>query len=199
MKNSVLAFDLETLSPQKGVEIGKDVITAIGVFDGDDVWTEAIDPKQEGENDVLTEEGDLIHSFTNRLTESPPTTLLGANIFGFDLPHLLLRAETLGYRGYYKRRLGVELKGELYSALTGLRFVDISFEEYKRSKLKRWPSLRGLYQKYVGEPPQEVPKFHVKASAKAVIGEPENLLEHLRSDLRMTWEVYEQMKAKLGI
>ena len=47
--------------------------------------------------------------------------------------------------------------------------MDICFEEYRRSKIKKWPSLRGLYRKHVGEPPEGDLKFHVKASAKALL------------------------------
>ena len=198
MSEKAVVFDLETLSPQKGPEIGKDVITAIGLSGHEDLWAVPIRPGTT--SDLLSEEGDLIYDFCQELKKRKPDTLVGYNILGFDLPHLQLRTRKIGFE-YQKRSELFEggprdLSWEVMTVLSGLKYVDlfVGAIEYMHG---RWPKFEEYYSALTNKPQRtEDSDFHVKASAQAILGNPEILLTHLRSDLTRTFEVYSVTKAE---
>lgn len=194
METSSLVFDIETLSPQKGVDIGKDVIIAIGMTDGEDYWLCPIKPEKRGYGDVLLEEGDVILNFCQELEKRKVKTLIGYNIFGFDLPHILLRTRRIHWK--YNDRTGKNLGCEVFGALSGLQFIDLLFEHCKRTG--EWPKLGELHQTFTEERVEPIDRneIFVESAAQVFLGKPEKVLIHLQTDLEWTWKIYQWMKEK---
>jgi len=153
-----------------------------------------IKPEKRGYGDVLLEEGGVILNFCQELEKRKVKALIGYNIFGFDLPHILLRTRRINW--HYNKRTGENLSSEVFGALSGLQFIDLLFEHCKRTG--EWPKLGELYQTLTEERTEPIDRdeIYVESVAQVFLGKPEKILRHLQTDLEWTWKIYQWMKEK---
>ena len=189
---NIALIDIETLSPQYRLKTS-DIITGIGIKSKEGNWIQIIKPS--GERNTDKDEANLIYEAIQHLKEIKPDILTGCYLWGFDIPHLLARADELDY--YYNRYTGKQLCLELVQILNRLRIIDLATTDYV---------LKELYPKYgkilkVEEICRELnidtkkypENFHVWASAKAISNESNHLYERLESDLNEEWKILQTL------
>lgn len=189
-------IDIETLSPQYRLKM-TDVITGIGIKSENGNWIETIEPSGGRNTDI--DEANLIFDAVQHLKETNPDVLTGCYIWGFDLPHLLCRANELDYG--YSKFTGKQLRLELEQTLNGLRIIDLARVPYVLKELA--PKYGKSYLKVeeicreLGIATKQFPaNLHVWVSAKAIAGDSKPLVERLESDLEEEWAILQALLSK---
>jgi len=93
----VVIFDIETYRPdwrvqqarREKLDPARNTITTLGVFDGEELSTSPV-------IENLKDERKSIDFFLSKLEESGGSTLVGYNIFHFDIPYLVYKSKTIG-------------------------------------------------------------------------------------------------------
>jgi len=189
-------IDIETLSPQYRLKL-TDIITGVGIKSENGNWIKTITPS--GGRNTDTDEADLIFEAIQHLKEIKPDVLTGCYLWGFDLPHLLSRANELDYG--YNRFTGKHLRLELEQTLNGLKIIDLATTSYVLKELA--PKYKKSYLKVeeicreLGIVTKQFPEsLHVWVSAKAVAGDSKPLTERLESDLEEEWAILQALLSK---
>lgn len=186
-------IDIETLSPQYRLKM-TDVITGIGIKSEDGSWIKIIKPSGGRNTDI--DEANLIFEAIQHLKEIKPDVLTGCYLWGFDLPHLLSRANELDYG--YNRFTGKQLRLELEQTLNGLKIIDLATTSYVLKELapkygKSYLKVKEICKELSIETKQFPEDLHVWVSAKAIAGDSKPLTERLKSDLKEEWAILQAL------
>ena len=178
-------IDIETLSPQHVPKM-TDVITGIGIRSEEGNWIRIINPS--GGRDTDFNETNLISEAIQHLKEVKPDVLTGCYIWGFDLPHLLCRANELDF----------QLHLDLVQIFNGLKIIDLAMTDYVLEELapkygKSCLKVEEICRELSIETKQFPNDLHVWVSAKAIAGDSKPLTERLESDLEEEWAILQAL------